>query len=67
MTLSHTISDLKLANMSYCESEKLTAFKLIQDNYTQMTKKTSAANQNDRSSVRLPGVPKKTIHCLITA
>ena len=55
MTLSYTISDLKLANKNL-ESEKaslLTALKLIQDDYTQMTNKTSAANQNYCSTVRL--------------
>ena len=55
MTLSHTISDLRLANKNL-ESEKaslLTALKLIQDDYTQMTNKTSAANQNYCSTVRL--------------
>ena len=55
MTLSHTISDLRLANKNL-ESEKaslLTALKLIQDDYAQMTNKTSAANQNYCSTMRL--------------
>ena len=47
MTLSHTISDLRLANKNL-ESEKgslLSALKLIQDDYTQSTNKTSAASK----------------------
>ena len=62
MTLSHTISDLRLANKNL-ESEKaslLTALKLIQDDYTQMTNKTSAAYQNYCSTVRLGDETRKS-------
>ncbi len=52
MTLSHSVSDLRLANKNL-ESEKaslLTALKLIHGDFTRMTETTNAVNQSRYSS-----------------
>ena len=52
MTLSHSVSDLRLGNKNL-KSEKaslLTALKLIQDDITRMTETTNTVNQSRYSS-----------------